>query len=348
MVDQLKKKATDSNSVTHVLQPASELARDDGETPEKTPAPLPKLTYRSPLRHVQGLTTRVSQLGLEAKTTLLAIAIGTLPVLAIGGLAYVTADRTISAQISKAEQSRAIDLSDKLNRFMDDRLDDVQLLAKLPAFNAAQTVATLTRADRDNILTAFVQAKEGYEIMAFFDMKGNVSSQSAGSPLENQSDREYFQQVLATRASIITQPERSKTTGKTVIHIVAPVFDAETKALIGVMKSRLPIDRIDKTIKGFAGNGENYHVADRQGNLFLASDPEAAQQLGTNLADYFPDLRQAIADRKEQAKPGRHLNKTYMLAYAPFPSLGGTNLGWSSVISLDEGVAFGEIGRAHV
>ena len=211
MVDQLKKKATDSSSVTHVAQPASEFARDDEKTPEKTPAPLPKLTYRSPLRQVQGLTTRISQLGLEAKTTLLAIAIGTLPVLAIGGLAYVTADRTISDQISKAEQTRAIGLSDKLNRFMDDRLGDLQLLVKLPAFNAARTAATLTQADRDDILTAFVQAKEGYERAAFFDVKGNVLAQSAGQPLENQSDREYFQQVLATRTSIITQPERSKT-----------------------------------------------------------------------------------------------------------------------------------------
>ena len=338
MVDQLKKQAMDSNSVTRVVQPASELAKDGDE---KKPAPLPKLTYRSPFRHVQNLTTRVSQLGLEAKTTLLAIAIGTLPVLAIGGLAYVTADRTISDHISKSEQTRAIGLSDKLNRFMDDRSDDLQLLAKLPAFNAAQTVATLTRADRDNILTAFVQEKQGYESIALFDVKGNVSSQSAGQPLENHSDREYFQQVLSTRTSIITQPERSKTTGKSVIHIVAPVFDAETKALTGVMQSRIPIDQINTTVKNFAGNGENYHVADRQGNLFLSSDSEAAQHMGTSLADYFPDLRQTIADRKEQSKPGKHHSKNYMLAYAPFESLGGTNLGWSSVISLDEEVAFG-------
>ena len=337
MVDQLKKQATDPNSVKSVVQPASGLARDH----EKTSAPLPKLMYRSPLRPLQGLTTRFSQLGLEAKTTILAIAIGTLPVLAIGGLAYVAADRTISDQISKSEQARAVGLSDKLNRLMDDRLGDLQLLAKLPAFNATQTAATLTRADRDNVLTAFIQAKDGYESAAFFDVKGNVVSQSVGQTLDNPSDREYFQQVLATRTSIITQPELSKTTGKSVIYIVAPVFDAESKALIGVMQTRLPIAQINETVKNFAGNGENYHVADRSGKLFLASDPEAIQQVGTSLADYFPDLKQSITDRKENAKPGKHEGKSYMLAYAPFKSLGDTNLGWSSVISLDDGVAFG-------
>ena len=336
MVDQLKKQATDSNSITRTTPPSG-LTGDD----EKTPATLPKLTYRSPVRHLQGLTTRFSQLGLEAKTTILAIAIGTLPVLAIGGLAYVAADRTISDQISKAELARAVGLSDKLNRFMDDRLGDLQLLDKLPAFNTAQTAATLTRADRDNILTAFIQAKEGYESAAFFDVKGNVLAQSAGPALDNPSDREYFQQVLSTRTAIITQPEPSKTTGKMVIHIVVPVSDAETKALIGVMQTRLPINKINEAVKNFSGNGENYHVADRNGRLFLVSDPDAVQEMGTNLADYFPDLKQTITDRKELAKPGKHENKSYMLAYAPFKSLGDTNLGWSSVISLDDGVAFG-------
>lgn len=338
MVDQLKKQATDSNGITRAT-PVSGLGRDNED---KTPAPLPKLTRRSPLRNLQGLTTGFSQLGLEAKTTILAIAIGTLPVLAIGGLAYVAADQTISDQISKSELARAVGLSDKLNRFMDDRLSDTQLLTKLPVFNAAQTAATLTRSDRDNLLTAYIQAKNGYESAAFFDVKGKVLAQSAGPALENPSTREYFQQVLATRTSIITQPELSETTAKTVIHIVVPVFDADTKALLGVIQTRLPMNKVNDTVKNFSGNGENYHVADRSGRLFLASDPvDAAQQFGTDLKELFPDLRKAISDRTEQAKPGTHEGKVYMLAASPFKPLGETNLGWTTVITLDDGVAFG-------
>ena len=338
MVDQLKKQATDSNGITRAT-PVSGLGRDNED---KTPAPLPNLTSRSPLRNLQGLTTGFSQLGLEAKTTILAIAIGTLPVLAIGGLAYVAADRTISDQISKSELARAVGLSDKLNRFMDDRLSDTQLLTKLPVFNAAQTAVTLTRSDRDNLLTAYIQAKNGYESAAFFDVNGEVLAQSAGPALENPSTREYFQQVLATRTSIITQPELSETTAKTVIHIVAPVFDAETKALIGVMQTRLPMNKVNDTVKNLSGNGENYRVADRSGRLFLASDPvDAAQEFGTDLKELFPDLKQAISDRTAQVKPGTSKGKAYMLAASPFKSLGETNLGWTTVITLDEGVAFG-------
>jgi methyl-accepting chemotaxis protein PixJ len=280
-------------------------------------------------------------LGLEKKATLLAIALGTLPVLGIGGLAYTVADRTISEQISQAEQSRSVGLSDKLNRYMDDRFSDTQYLAKLPTFANGKIRSSLTRENKDSDLTNFVQSKTMYDSVAVFDLDGNVIAQSAGPALDNHRDRDYFQQVISSQSPLISPPQTAKSTGDKAIHIAAPIFDTDQKNLIGVVRTRIPLGKIDDVARNFSGNGEHYHVADRNGNLFLASDANEKDDIGKNIADIFPALKQSITDRKNNTLPGLDEGKLYMLSYAAFPQLGDINLLWNTVITLDDNVAFG-------
>jgi methyl-accepting chemotaxis protein PixJ len=304
-----------------------------GISPQPKPTP-PKKTNGS-------WTDRFASLGLEKKATLLAIALGTLPVMGIGSLAYVVADRTILAQVFKSEQARSVGLSDKVNRFMKERFGDVLLLAKLPAYNTPQVSSILSQADRSELLTSFMQNFEVYDSIAFFDVKGDVLAQSAGTPLSNHADRGYFQQVIATRAPVFSQIELSRTTGKMVIHLAAPVFEANTQNLIGVMRTRMPITQLSEISKNFAVNGEQYHLSDRNGVMFLASDEKDQDKLGKPITEVFPDLKQAIADRKEIVRPGFKDGKSFLLSSAPFQQLGAVNPGWNSVITLEENVAFG-------
>ncbi len=311
--------------------------RSQPEPKGVSPQPKPS----TPKKANKSWTDRLARLGLERKATLLAIALGTLPVLGIGGLAYVVADRTISDQITKSEQARSVGLADKVNRFMKERFGDIQILAKLPAYNSAKVASLLTQADKDNLLTSYAQSSGVYENIAFFDLKGDVLAQSSGTPLTNHADRAYFQQAIATRAPLISQPELSKTTGKMVIHIATPVFDAETQNMIGVMRTRMLITQLNEISKNFAVNGEQYHLADRSGLMFLASDERDQNGVGKPLGDFFPDLKQAITDRREVTKPGAHEDKSYLLSHAPFQQLGDVNSGWNAVITLDEDIAFG-------
>lgn len=287
------------------------------------------------------LLDRFATLGLGTKATLLAITLGTLPVLGIGGLAYVVGDQVISNQIAKAEQSRTVGLSDKLNRYMDDRFSDLQYLAKSPTFANPKIRASLTRENKDIELTTFVQAKTMYDSVAAFDLDGNVIAQSAGPPLDNHRDRDYFKQVISAQAPIIASPERSKSTGERVIHIASPIFDSEQKNMIGVMRVRIPLDKVDEVAKNFAVNGEHYHIGDANGNLFLLSDRNETDDLGRNIGDIFPSLKPALTERKNNTLTGTDDGKTYLLSYAAFPQLGDVNLRWNTVITLDDTVAFG-------
>ncbi len=326
MVDQLDRIRSQS---TPLPQPQ--------ELPPRPKAAFPPTKKKSPKSWLSGF----GALGLEKKATLLAIVLGTLPVLGIGGLAYVAADRAISDQISKAEQSRSVGLADKVNRFMKERFGDIQVLAKLPSYNSSQVSGLLTQADKDNLLTSFSQSMGVYDSIAFFDLKGDVLAQSSGTPLTNHADRPYFQQAIATRAPLISQPELSKTTGKMVVHVAAPVFEANSQNMIGVMRSRIPISQINEVSKNFAVNGEQYHLADRNGVMFLVSDGKDQDELGKPLVEAFPELKQAVVDRKELTRPGTHDGKPYLLSHAPFPQLGDINQGWNAVITLDDNVAFG-------
>jgi uncharacterized protein HemX len=56
-------------------------------------------------------------LSLKNKATALAIALGTLPVIAIGATSYYFADQSITKQITQQKQQTAHELADKVNFF---------------------------------------------------------------------------------------------------------------------------------------------------------------------------------------------------------------------------------------
>jgi hypothetical protein len=83
-------------------------------------------------------------LSLKTKVTALAIALGTLPVVGIGAIAYYFADRAVVNQISPAKQARAVELANQLNHFMYDRYGDIQIMSSLPILENPKLRAAAT------------------------------------------------------------------------------------------------------------------------------------------------------------------------------------------------------------
>ena len=67
----------------------------------------------------------LQKFGLKAKVTLGALALGVLPVLAIGGVAVTLAEQSFESKIRVTEQARAEELADRINRFIFERFADV-------------------------------------------------------------------------------------------------------------------------------------------------------------------------------------------------------------------------------
>jgi methyl-accepting chemotaxis protein PixJ len=275
---------------------------------------------------------------LKTKATLLAITIGVLPVAAIGGVAYFVANQSITQQIEETQKTLAEDIDDNLNRFMFERYGDIQILANLPILRNPKVQAVVTLQEKQALLTRYATIYGAYDSIAAFDLNGNLLVQSQGKTVDNHFNRAYFQEVLKTKKPIISQPEVSKATGKVVIHFAAPVKD-DTGKMIGIVRSQMPIEKLNAVVKDFNQDGNEYLVSDSFGQIFLSSNPtEVGQQIESKVA--------AIPQLKE-AKQSESLVALYagtqerLLGYAPSARLEGLPaLRWDSVISLDTNIAF--------
>ncbi len=277
---------------------------------------------------------------IQLKATLAAVAIGTLPVIAIGATAYYFANQSLTAQINQTKQTQAVQLSDKLNRFMVDRYGDIQIMASLSIFRDAKLAATTPLPDKQAALNRFLDAYLIYDSIAIFDLEGNVIVQSLGEPLPNHKDRVYFQQALNSSNPVVSNPELSKSTGKQVIHFAAPVKDKATGKTIAVIRARMPINRLEEIILGFSTRDEELHVIDSSGRFFIANEQA---QVGRSAPVDFPGLDLFLTNKKvgNLVTVDKIDGAEQLVAYAPVVKLpGAPELGWGSIVAVDTNIAF--------
>ncbi|MBW4573709.1 MAG: GAF domain-containing protein [Aphanothece sp. CMT-3BRIN-NPC111] len=310
-----------------------------------TEVEIPSIETTPELRHSRDSKAGGSwleRLSLRTKATLLAIAIGTLPVLAVGATAYYIANKEVTQQIYSIKKDSAVDAADKINRYMRDRYADIQFITTLPAFTNPKTRATLTPQDTQALLNRYVEFYKGYENIALLsaDGQGRLIVES-GTKFKKgvQKGQLYYQEVLKTDAPVITL-ERSLSTGKLNVYFAAPVKDTVTGKTFQVMRARLPFTVLEDVLKSYSGGGDNYYLIDPEGKFFLSSDKNAA---GKDAKSYFSNFSELLQEKIADAKLAVRLtdNTEEVLAYSPLGSIEGLpQLDWQTIITTDKGVAF--------
>ncbi|MEE3716099.1 methyl-accepting chemotaxis protein [Tumidithrix elongata RA019] len=239
---------------------------------------------------------RRSGLSLRLKATLLAIAIGTLPIVATGTIAYLTSSRALRAEVSDTQEEQAIQINDKINRFMFERYGDIQVLAGLNVLRDLKVSgSTTTPQQRKEALEYFVTSYKVYDSIAVFGTDGNLIVQAGSTAaLPNIKERVYFQAALTTGKPYISQPEISKVTKEVSIFFSAPIKDAVTGQTIAIVRSRMPIKALDNVIVNYGSEekGDTYHIFGSDGVLFMAAEKE---QVGRNALEDIPGLRELHA-----------------------------------------------------
>jgi uncharacterized phage infection (PIP) family protein YhgE len=285
------------------------------------------------------LWAKANTLSFKTKATLLAIVVGIAPIAAIGTLNYVQIKNTSQQQAIKIQEERARLVADKLNRFIFERNGDVSVISSLPIFASPKVIAISTVADKNALLDRFVETFQVYDSIAVFDIKGNLVAQSKGESLTkiNHASRQYFKDAVQTGQTVISSPEPSKYTGKISVFFAAPIRDLVTNNIIGVVRTRIPVDRLAKVLKDFANKTENYHILDRRSNnLFISSNGEYQNKPET------PDI--ALAREKGglvyHKQSGEH-DCSELLSAAPFTKLAGmSELPWTAVVSIEASAAY--------
>jgi methyl-accepting chemotaxis protein PixJ len=280
-----------------------------------------------------------SRLNLKLKATLLAIVLGVTPAVLVGSYAFYTASQAYNAQLKQVKEAQALGIADKLNRYMFERFGDIQVLANLPVFSDPEVIAIKTVQEKQVLLDRYAQIYGAYDSIAVFDLNGDLIAQTTGPRLSNHQDRDYFQKAIKTRQPVITAPAPSGATGL-AIHLAAPIRNTKTGQLIGVVRSRLPVDALQEAVKNYAAGGDEYIIADSRGAIFLGSESKV---VGQTLAVDFSGLQSFVAGKQVGSTELVHDEKEYA-AYAPWAAIdkveGMPDLGWNAIITTPTEIAF--------
>jgi Methyl-accepting chemotaxis protein (MCP) signalling domain/Cache domain len=288
------------------------------------------------------LWTKVSTFSFKTKATLLATVLGIGPIAAVGSIAYVQIQHTLQQQTTNEQKTRAEAIADKLNRFIFERNGDVQVLATLPLLANPKVSALLSVTDKSLVLDGFIKSYGVYDSIAAFDLQGNLIVQSSGEPLtKNHSKRQYFQDALKSERAVISDPEISKYTGKLSLFFAAPIKNPAGQ-IIGVVRTRTPIERLETVIKDFGTKSENYHIIDRHNNkIFVSSNGEYLNQPET------PAMASSRSRDGILVQTSRVTNNTKsneLVSAAAFRKLDGMQeLPWTAVATIDEQAAYAEL-----
>ena len=281
-----------------------------------------------------------NKLSLSAKATILSIAIGTLPLLGIGTLAYHIASQSINDKISQNQAAEANGLADKVNRFMLERYNDIQIIASLPIQTNPRVREDTTPKEKQAVLDKFIDTYKVYDSIALLSLNGDVIVQSKGDPLTNQSDSYFFKRVQQTDQTFISSqaevPKNSKTLS---LFTAAPVKDAVTGTTIAIVQARMPVKYLEDVMKNHAQKGREYFLSDASEKFFIAS---AKKQIGINPTKAFPDLDEQQQTKKEGSLIAvNEFDKTKdLVSYASRPLEGLPNLNWQVLLATDTATAF--------
>lgn len=292
---------------------------------------------------------------LRFKTTILAIAIGTIPTLAVGWVAYYFAVDSLTQQTSNLSKTLVGDLQDQVNIFIGDRLVDLQVIANLDIFAHPQLSKQATKEDRSAALGRIQDASKIYNSIAVFDLQGNMIAQTKGEVLDNHLDHSYVQSALKSQAVVISQPQISGNSGVLSIYGAAPIKERSTGKTIGFVQARIPVKILTKLLQKFTTEGSQYYLLNNQGQIFLGEAGEYAFKTksdGSSVAnkssnyqtitaqDIFPDadiftsssLSTSIATNSQT-------NSQQLVAYAPAKNIVGLpQLNWQAIVAIDTAI----------
>jgi methyl-accepting chemotaxis protein PixJ len=279
-------------------------------------------------------TSKWDKLSLKTKGTLVATMLGLLPLVTIGTLGYFQISNALKAETAQSQKNRAEAIADKFNRFVFERNGDAEALAAQPIFADPKLAGIATLESKGKLLDRYVDIYQVYDSIAAFDLKGDPIAQSKGKALSNHLDRSYFQEVLKTGKTVVSSPEVSKTSGKMAVHFASPIKDTTTGQIIGIMRTRAPIEKLEAPLKDLASKNQNYHILDTRTNkIFISSNNE---YLGKT-----PDADVATAQGTQGLVPHQGKTGPELLSAATLPKIEGMQqLPWVAISSIEESTAY--------
>jgi methyl-accepting chemotaxis protein PixJ len=275
------------------------------------------------------------------KTTVMAIAIGTIPTITLSFIAYNYTARSIQQETVAAKKTFVGELQNQVNSFMFERYGDIQVMANLDVFSNPEIRNLVTAEAKSAMLQKIHDTYQVYDSIAVFDTKGEPIAQTKGKPLDNHLNRSYIQAALEADAAVISEPIVSKSSGTFSVYTAAPIHDRATKELIGFVRARIPVEGFKELLKDYSTNGNKYYLLDSTGNVFLGSEGESRQTV--NASQVFSNIEELLTKSEIDTTIATNLKTQtkQLVAFAPPEKLkNSTELNWQAIIATDSQLVF--------
>ena len=292
------------------------------------------------------------------KTTILAIAIGTIPTIAVGSTAYYFAARSIERETTSLRKTLAADLQNQVNVFMSDRFGDIKAIATMDIFTDPQLREAVTAQQKSAALQKFQNARGIYNSIGVFDANGNLIAQTAGKTLGNHLNRGYVQDALKADGAVISQPRISTSSGIYSVYTASPIKDRISGKTIGFVRVRMPVAVLKDLLKEYTSGGNQYYLLTNKDDIFLGSageyviktrsdnstvDNESFDYEAIQPGEVFNDVDSLLNSNSLSAEKviNRSTKKEQFLTYAPAKTIEGLpQLNWQAIMAADSSVVF--------
>jgi len=300
--------------------------------------------FKTPKNPLQRHPTRWWRFAsLRTKAIAVALALGTVPIVAVGTIAYFAASQGLKQQIIQNEQINATDLQDKLNLFVQEAYTNTILMSNLNFLTVAKVRDIFTREDKDEILNRYIQTFGSINSIVVYDPKAKkvIAASDAEFDLDNILTTEYTEGVMKTDRPFIADPRPSKATGTYSLFIAAPVKDKATGQTIAIIRVRISMTEVEKVF-GTQERPQEYYLLESTGEIAAASEQKLIQKkLDTEFPQFVPGIKQRGEQLVTQIFNQKIDNREKIFTYVANKKLTELyNLKWGLIVSRPTAVAF--------
>lgn len=245
------------------------------------------------------------QMSLRRKATLFAVAISIIPMAAVGGIAHQFASRSLTKQIIAEQESRTLDVAQKVSLFSNRVVSDANLVSSSPLLADPQIKEITTEQQKTAFLNDFIanHTLENYDSVAVLDLDGNLMLQSQSSePIaaqENYSNYDYFQRAISLKTPVVNDPEIHSSLNKSNLVVAAPILDPQTNEVLGVVRLQMPLKNWQEIFKYVQAEGWEYKLIDSDRYIFDTDESEFVNAPVVEDLENFAKLQTKIDTKKK-------------------------------------------------
>ncbi|MGF1481798.1 MAG: GAF domain-containing protein [Cyanophyceae cyanobacterium] len=239
------------------------------------------------------------KLSLQTKATTLAVTLSTLPLITVTVLADIIANRSVIDQVKQAQLTRTQIFAKEFTQFLEIRSREAATIAAAEIFTDPALWESTSVAQKQAVLDNFQQKLGFADSIVFFDPQGRPLFQSESErPFtgDNYSDRAYFQEAVATKEVTMNGPGLNSQ-GLLRVEFAAPVLEAGTERLIGIVRMRVPGTKMESLFAPFTALNDEWFLLGADGTVFAAEEEEYP---GVSVSEFVP----AVSELLEQGQTG--------------------------------------------